>query len=86
MDELSRRIGTLSMTKVSNGKERVSSVTKVIKEMNRTLNEDNPDYYVIPDDQKRHGNPRPGLLRFYKDLHAFVMIKDKTEEMNNGSK
>ena len=51
MDELSRRIGTLSMTKVSNGKERVSSVTKVIKEMNRTLNEDNPDYYVIPDDQ-----------------------------------
>ena len=52
MDELSRRIGTLSMTKVSNGKERVSSVTKVIKEMNRTLNEDDPAYYVIPDDQE----------------------------------
>lgn len=51
MDELSRRIGTLSMTKVSNGKERVSSVTKIIKEMNRTLNEDDPAYYVIPDDQ-----------------------------------
>ena len=51
MDELSRRIGTLSMTKICNGKERVSSVTKVIKEMNRTLNGDDPDYYVIPDDQ-----------------------------------
>ena len=51
MDELSRRIGTLSMTKISNGKERVSSVTKVIKEMNRTLNGDDPEYYVIPDDQ-----------------------------------
>ncbi len=51
MDELSRRIGTLSMTKVSNGRERVSSVTKIIKEMNRTLNEDDPAYYVIPDDQ-----------------------------------
>ena len=51
MDELSRRIGTLSMTKVSNSKERVSSVTKIIKEMNRTLNGDDPDYYVIPDDQ-----------------------------------
>jgi predicted RND superfamily exporter protein len=51
MDELSRRIGTLSMTKVSNGKERVSSVTKIIKEMNRTLNGDDPAYYVIPDDQ-----------------------------------
>ncbi|MEE3313702.1 MAG: efflux RND transporter permease subunit [Treponema sp.] len=51
MDELSRRIGTLSMTKISNGKERVSSVTKVIKEMNRTLNGDDPDFYVIPDDR-----------------------------------
>lgn len=51
MDELTERIGTLSMTKVSNGKPRVSSVTKVIKEMNRTLNEDDPAYYIIPDDQ-----------------------------------
>jgi len=52
MDELTRRIGTLSMTKVSNGKPRVSSVTKIIKEMNRTLNEDDIAYYVIPDDQE----------------------------------
>lgn len=51
MDELTNRIGTLSMTKVSSGKPRVSSVTKIIKEMNRTLNEDDPSYYVIPDDQ-----------------------------------
>ena len=51
MDILAERIGTLSQTKVSNGKPRVSSVTKVIKEMNRTLNEDDPDFYVIPDDQ-----------------------------------
>lgn len=33
MDELTTRIGTLSMTKVSNGKPRVSSVTKIIKEI-----------------------------------------------------
>ena len=51
MDILAERIGTLSQTKVSNGKPRVSSVTKIVKEMNRTLNEDNPDAYVIPDDQ-----------------------------------
>ncbi len=51
MDVLTERIGTLSQTKVSNGKPRVSSVTKVIKEMNRTLNEDDPDFYGIPDDQ-----------------------------------
>lgn len=51
MDILAERIGTLSQTKISNGKPRVSSVTKIIKEMNRTLNEDNPDAYIIPDDQ-----------------------------------
>jgi len=52
MDELTRRIGTLSQTKISNGKPRVSSVTKIIKEMNRTLNGDDPAFYVIPDDQE----------------------------------
>ena len=51
MDILAERIGTLSQTKVSNGKPRVSSVTKIVKEMNRTLNEDDPNAYVIPDDQ-----------------------------------
>lgn len=51
MDILAERIGTLSQTKVSNGKPRVSSVTKIIKEMNRTLNEDRENAYIIPDDQ-----------------------------------
>ncbi len=51
MDEMAARIGTLSSTKVSNGKPRVSSVTKVVKEMNRTLNGDDPEAYIIPDDQ-----------------------------------
>ena len=51
MDILAERIGTLSQTKVSNGKPRVSSVTKIVKEMNRTLNEDDPEAYIIPDDQ-----------------------------------
>lgn len=51
MDILAERIGKLSQTKVSNGKPRVSSVTKIIKEMNRTLNEDDPGAYIIPDNQ-----------------------------------
>ena len=51
MDILAERIGTLNSTKISNGKPRVSSVTKVIKEMNRTLNEDDLDFYIIPDDE-----------------------------------
>ena len=50
IDILTDRIGEFSMTKVSNGKPRVSSVTKIVKEMNRTLNEDAPDAYMIPDD------------------------------------
>ncbi|MCQ2241820.1 efflux RND transporter permease subunit [Treponema sp.] len=52
MDVLTERIGTLRQTKISNGKPRVSSVTKIIKEMNRTLNGDSPEAYVIPDDQE----------------------------------
>ena len=50
MDILTERIGTLQQTKISNGKPRISSVTKIIKEMNRTLNGDDPAAYVIPDD------------------------------------
>ncbi len=51
MDELTDRIGTLSMTKISGRRPRVSSVTKVVKEMNRTLNGDDPEFYTIPDDR-----------------------------------
>jgi len=51
MDILTDRIGTLSMTKISGGKPRVSSVTKIVKEMNRTLNSDEETAYIIPDDQ-----------------------------------
>ena len=52
MDILTERIGTLRQTKISNGKPRVSSVTKIIKEMNRTLNGDDPSFYAIPDDKE----------------------------------
>ena len=50
IDILTERLGKLRMTKVSNGKPRVSSVTKIVKEMNRTLNGDDPSAYEIPDD------------------------------------
>ncbi|MCR5288730.1 MAG: MMPL family transporter [Treponema sp.] len=51
LDILAERIGTLSMTKISGSKPRVSSVTKIVKEMNRVFNEDKPEEYRIPDDQ-----------------------------------
>lgn len=51
MDILTQRIGALRLTKLSNGKPRVSSVTKIVKEMNKTLNGDDENQYIIPDDQ-----------------------------------
>lgn len=50
IDELSDKLATLNMTRISGDKPRVTSVTKIIKEMNRTLNEDDESYYAIPDD------------------------------------
>ena len=73
MDILSDRIGSLSMTKVTHGKPRISSVTKIVKEMNRALNEDREDMYVIPDDESQSGQ----ILGLYevmggKDLYQYV--------------
>ena len=50
LDELAQKLGSLDTTKVSGTKPRVTSITKIIKEMNRTLHEDREDAYVIPDD------------------------------------
>ncbi|MBR4385946.1 MAG: MMPL family transporter [Treponema sp.] len=50
LDVLSAKLGSLDTTKVSGNKPRVTSITKIIKEMNRTLNEDSPSAYVIPED------------------------------------
>ncbi len=45
-------LGTLSLTRISGGKPRVTSVTGIVKEMNRTVNGDDENYYCIPDDQE----------------------------------
>ena len=73
MDELTDRIGNLRMTKVSNGKPRVSSVTSIVKEMNRTLNGDDPAFYAIPDD----GDMTSQIMFLYEisggeDLYNYV--------------
>ena len=51
LDKLSDSLGTLSMTRISGDKPRITSVTSIIKEMNRTLNYDDEAFYVIPDDE-----------------------------------
>jgi predicted RND superfamily exporter protein len=52
LDEYAARIGKLSMTKVSGSKPRVNSVTEIVKETNRVLNGDNPEFYRIPKDKE----------------------------------
>lgn len=48
--ELEDFIGGLSLTKWSGAKARVSSVTDILKEMYRALNEGDEEYYRVPED------------------------------------
>ena len=50
LDALREDLGRLDFTKVSGTRPRVSAVTEIVKEMNRTLNGDDPAFYAIPDD------------------------------------
>ena len=51
IEALEQKLGTLQLTKISGDKPRVQSVTRFVKEMNRTLNSDSTEYYKIPDAQ-----------------------------------
>lgn len=51
IETLEQKLGTLQLTKISGDKPRVQSVTRLVKEMNRTLNADSTEYYKIPDAQ-----------------------------------
>ncbi len=51
IEALEQKLGTLQLTKISGDKPRVQSVTRLVKEMNRTLNADSTEYYKIPNAQ-----------------------------------
>ena len=51
IEQLEQKLGTLQLTKVSGDKPRVQSVTRLVKEMNRTPNADSIEHYKIPDAQ-----------------------------------
>lgn len=51
LEKLENTLGSLSLTRKSNGKPRVKSVLDIVKETNRMLNGDDPAYYSIPDDE-----------------------------------
>lgn len=50
LDDCAKEFGTFRLTKVSGEKPRVTSVVDLIKEMNKTLNGDEDEAYVIPDE------------------------------------
>jgi predicted RND superfamily exporter protein len=50
LDALCEDLGSLDLTKVSGSRARVTAVTEIVKEMNRTLNGDDPGFYALPDD------------------------------------
>jgi predicted RND superfamily exporter protein len=50
LDALCEDLGGLDLTKISGDRARVSAVTEIVKEMNRTLNGDDPSFYAIPGD------------------------------------
>lgn len=52
LDELITYIGTFKLTKKNNGVPKIFSVLDIVKEMNQTMNEDNPEYYKIPEDEE----------------------------------
>ncbi|MBP5246601.1 MAG: MMPL family transporter [Fibrobacter sp.] len=68
-------IGTLSLTKWSGGKARVSSVTSILKEMNRALNEGEESFYKVPED--------PYVLAQLLELSSIEMREDFSDNMDD---
>lgn len=78
LDELEGELGKLQMTKISGGKPRVKSITRMIKEMYRVLNEDKAEFYTIPDDR----DMLTQLLFFYEISDSSSLYDDLTETYN----
>ena len=78
MDELEKDLGKLKMTKITNGKPRVRSITRTVKEMNRVFNNDDPSYYVIPEERDLLAQ----LLFFYEISDSEALFDEITESYN----
>ena len=75
LDNLEKDLGKLRMTKISNGKPRVRSITRMVKEMNRVLNDDDISYYAIPTER----DMLTQLLFFYEISDSAALYDDLTE-------
>ena len=68
-------LGGLRLTKISGEKPHVTSVTEILKEMNRALNEGKESYFCVPHEDY--------ILAQLMELSSIEMRKDFTEVMND---
>lgn len=78
LDKLEEELGKLQMTKITNGKPRVRSITRQVKEMYRVLNGDDPAFYKIPEEQ----DMLTQLLFFYEISDSEVLFDELSENYN----
>lgn len=78
LDKLEKDLGKLQMTKITNGKPRVRSITRQVKEMYRVLNGDDPAYYTIPEEQ----DILTQLLFFYEISNSEALFDELSESYN----
>ena len=74
LEEFEKFLGTLRLTKFSGEKAHVSSVTEILKEMNRALNEGNEEFYCVPYEDY--------VLAQLMELSSIEMRKDFTDLMD----
>jgi len=73
--QLEDYLGTLSLTKWSGGKPRVTSATSILKEMNRALNEGKDSFFVVPEDEY--------VLAQLMEMSSIEMHEDFSENMDD---
>jgi hypothetical protein len=78
LEDLETYIGTLSLTKWSGGKPRVSSITNILKEMNSALNEGQESYYTVPKED--------AVLAQLLELSSIEMREDFSDFMDDDFK
>ena len=76
--QLEDYLGTLSLTKWSGGKARVTSATSILKEMNRALNEGKDSMYTVPKDEY--------VLAQLMELSSIEMHNDFSDVMDDDFK
>ena len=78
LDKLEQELGKLQMTKITNGKPRVRSITRMVKEMYHVLNGDDPAFYKIPEEQ----DMLTQLLFFYEISDSEALFDELSESYN----